>query len=72
MEVINGMRVKPDVREKTAAQTTRQFFARQHQALVSAMKARDGEAAARSMREHLLSVQGRASSGRDDVPDGAD
>jgi DNA-binding GntR family transcriptional regulator len=36
------------------------------------MKARDGEAAARSMREHLLSVQGRASSGRDDVPDGAD
>jgi DNA-binding FadR family transcriptional regulator len=71
MEVINGMRVKPDVREKTAAQTTRQFFARQHQALVSAMKARDGEAAARSMREHLLSVQGRASSGRDDVPDGA-
>jgi DNA-binding FadR family transcriptional regulator len=69
MEVINGMRVKPDVREKTSAQATRQFFARQHQAIVSAMKARDGDAAARSMREHPLSVQGRASAGRDDVVD---
>jgi GntR family transcriptional regulator, transcriptional repressor for pyruvate dehydrogenase complex len=69
MEVINGMRVKPTLREKTAAQTTRQFFAQQHQAIVSAMKARDGEAAARAMREHLSSVQGRASAGRDDAVD---
>jgi DNA-binding FadR family transcriptional regulator len=69
MEVINGMRVKPTLREKTAAQTTRQFFAQQHQAIVSAMKDRDGEAAARAMREHLSSVQGRASAGRDDAVD---
>lgn len=61
MEVINSMRVKPEVREKTAAQETRHYFAQQHQAVVNAMKARDGELAARCMREHLLSVQGRAS-----------
>ncbi|NML31830.1 FadR/GntR family transcriptional regulator [Paraburkholderia antibiotica] len=61
MEVINGMRVKPEVREKTVAQETRQYFARQHQDIVDALKARDGEAAARCMREHLLSVEWRAS-----------
>jgi DNA-binding FadR family transcriptional regulator len=72
MEVINGMRVKPDVREKTTAQATRQFFASQHQAIVSAMKARDGESAARSMREHLLSVQGRTAAGRDEVVESGD
>lgn len=67
MEVINGMRVKPDVREKTSAQETRGFFAQQHQDIVSAMKARDGEAAARCMREHLLSVQWRASARSDEA-----
>ncbi|MFL9868558.1 FCD domain-containing protein [Paraburkholderia fungorum] len=67
MEVINGMRVKPDVREKTSAQETRGFFAQQHQDIVSAMKARDGEAAARCMREHLLSVQWRASAKSDEA-----
>lgn len=67
MEVINGMRVKPDVREKTSAQETRGFFAQQHQDIVSAMKARDGEAAARYMREHLLSVQWRASARSDEA-----
>jgi GntR family transcriptional regulator, transcriptional repressor for pyruvate dehydrogenase complex len=67
MEVINGMRVKPDVREKTSAQETRSYFAAQHQEIVSAMKARDGEAAARCMREHLLSVQWRASAKSDEA-----
>jgi GntR family transcriptional regulator, transcriptional repressor for pyruvate dehydrogenase complex len=67
MEVINGMRVKPDVREKTSAQETRRYFAQQHENIVSAMKARDSELAARSMREHLLSVQWRTSVGRDDA-----
>ncbi|MFM0079155.1 FCD domain-containing protein [Paraburkholderia sediminicola] len=67
MEVINGMRVKPDVREKTSAQETRSYFAQQHQEIVSAMKARDGEAAARCMREHLLSVQWRASAKGDEA-----
>ncbi|OLL31723.1 GntR family transcriptional regulator [Burkholderia sp. SRS-W-2-2016] len=61
MEVINGMRVKPDLREKTVAQDTRQFFAQQHQAIVNALKARDADAAARCVREHLLSVQGYSS-----------
>ncbi|MEA3086299.1 MAG: GntR family transcriptional regulator, transcriptional repressor for pyruvate dehydrogenase complex [Paraburkholderia sp.] len=61
MEVINGMRVKPDVRTKTAAQETRHHFAQQHQAVVNALKSRDGETAARCMREHLLNVQLRAS-----------
>ena len=67
MEVINGMRVKPDVREKTSAQETRSYFAAQHQEIISAMKARDGEAAARCMREHLLSVQWRASAKSDEA-----
>ena len=67
MEVINGMRVKPDVREKTAAQETRRYFAQQHEKIVSAMKARDSELASRTMREHLLSVQWRTSVGRDDA-----
>jgi DNA-binding GntR family transcriptional regulator len=61
------MRVKPDVREKTSAQETRRFFAQQHQDIISAMKARDGEAAARCMREHLLSVQWRVSAGSDEA-----
>ncbi len=69
MEVINAMRVKPDVREKTSTQETRRYFAQQHQNIVSAMKARDGDAAARCMREHLLSVQWRTSAGRDEVAD---
>ena len=70
MEVINGMRVKPDVREKTSAQETRQYFAQQHQDIVNAMKARDGETAARCMREHLLSVQWRTSAKVDRVTAG--
>ena len=72
MEVINGMRVKPDVREKTSAQETRRYFAQQHQEIVSAMKERNGEAAARCMREHLMSVQWRTSSGREDVMERTD
>lgn len=58
MEVINGMRVKPNQREKTVDQGTRHHFAQQHQAIVDAIVARDGETAARRMREHLLNVQG--------------
>jgi len=57
MEVINGMRVKPTQREKTTDQATRRHFAQQHQAIVDAILARDGETAARCMREHLMNVQ---------------
>jgi GntR family transcriptional regulator, transcriptional repressor for pyruvate dehydrogenase complex len=57
MEVINGMRVKPTQREKTTDQSTRRHFAQQHQAIVDAILARDGESAARHMREHLMNVQ---------------
>jgi DNA-binding FadR family transcriptional regulator len=61
MEVINGMRVKPTQREKTTDQATRHHFAQQHQSIVDAILARDGETAARCMREHLLKVQGYGS-----------
>lgn len=61
MEVINGMRVKPTQREKTTDQVTRHHFAQQHQSIVDAILARDGETAARCMREHLLKVQGYGS-----------
>lgn len=61
MEVINGMRVKPTQREKTSDQATRHHFAQQHQSIVDAILARDGETAARCMREHLLNVQGYGS-----------
>ena len=59
LEAINGVRVKPTLREKTVDQETRRHFAEQHQAIVSAMAARDSELAERKMREHLLSVQTR-------------
>lgn len=59
MEVVNGMRTKPNLREKTADQETRRHFARQHQAIVTAMLDRDGAMAASRMREHLLNVQWR-------------
>ncbi|HXZ10147.1 MAG TPA: FCD domain-containing protein [Paraburkholderia sp.] len=59
MEVVNGMRMKPNLREKTSDQTTRRHFAQQHQAIVDAMLKRDGATAAARMREHLLNVQWR-------------
>jgi len=59
MEAINGVRVRPALREKTVDQETRRHFAKQHHAIVSAMSSRDSEAAAQRMREHLLNVQMR-------------
>jgi GntR family transcriptional regulator, transcriptional repressor for pyruvate dehydrogenase complex len=59
MEVVNGMRMKPNLREKTADQDTRRHFAQQHQQIVNAMLARDAETAAARMRDHLLNVQWR-------------
>jgi len=59
MDVVNGMRMKPNLREKTADQDTRRHFAQQHQAIVYAMMERDGETAAARMRDHLLNVQWR-------------
>ncbi|KXU85956.1 GntR family transcriptional regulator [Caballeronia megalochromosomata] len=59
MEVVNGMRMKPNLREKTADQDTRRHFAHQHQAIVHAMAERDGATAAARMRDHLLNVQWR-------------
>jgi len=59
MEVVNGMRMKPNLREKTADQGTRRHFAEQHQTIVEAMMERDGETAAARMRDHLLNVQWR-------------
>jgi DNA-binding FadR family transcriptional regulator len=59
LEAINGVRVKPALREKTVDQETRRHFAEQHQAIVAAMAARDSELAEQRMREHLLSVQMR-------------
>jgi DNA-binding FadR family transcriptional regulator len=59
MEVVNGMRMKPNLREKTADQETRRHFAQQHQHIVNAMIARDSETAAARMRDHLLNVQWR-------------
>jgi DNA-binding FadR family transcriptional regulator len=56
-EVINGMRLEPRQRERTVDQATRQHFAQQHQAIADAILARDGETAARCMREHLMNVQ---------------
>jgi GntR family transcriptional regulator, transcriptional repressor for pyruvate dehydrogenase complex len=57
LEAINGVRVKPALREKTVDQETRKRFAAQHQAIVTAMIARDSELAEQRMREHLSSVQ---------------
>jgi GntR family transcriptional regulator, transcriptional repressor for pyruvate dehydrogenase complex len=59
LEAINGVRVKPGLREKTVDQETRRRFAEQHHAVVTAMTARDSELAEQRMREHLLSVQVR-------------
>jgi GntR family transcriptional regulator, transcriptional repressor for pyruvate dehydrogenase complex len=59
MDVVNGMRMKPNLREKTDDQDTRRHFAQQHQAVVDAMLERDGATAAARMREHLLGVQWR-------------
>ncbi|MDR5813469.1 MULTISPECIES: FCD domain-containing protein [unclassified Caballeronia] len=59
MDVVNSMRMKPNLREKTADQETRRHFALQHQAIVSAMMERDGVTAGSRMREHLLNVQWR-------------
>ncbi|RKR36402.1 FCD domain-containing protein [Paraburkholderia sp. BL17N1] len=51
----------PDATARPAAENPADCHAQQHQAVVNAIKARDGETAARCMREHLLSVQERAS-----------
>jgi DNA-binding FadR family transcriptional regulator len=59
MEAINGVRVKPALREKTADQETRRCSAEQHVVIVQAMLARDGEGAFQAMQHHLLSVQAR-------------
>jgi DNA-binding FadR family transcriptional regulator len=59
MDAVNGMRMKPNLREKTADQDTRRHFAEQHQAVVKAMSMRDGATAAARMRDHLLNVQWR-------------
>jgi len=59
LEAINGVRVKPALREKTVDQKTRDRFAAEHLAVVEAMLSRDGEAAFRAMRNHLLNVQDR-------------
>ncbi|SAK67104.1 GntR family transcriptional regulator [Caballeronia calidae] len=65
MDVVNGMRMKPNAREKTADQDTRRHFAEQHQAVVKAMVERDGTTAASRMRDHLLNVQWRIPSHRE-------
>ena len=65
MEVVNGMRMKPNAREKTADQDTRRHFAEQHQDVVKAMLERDGATAATRMRDHLLNVQWRIPSQRE-------
>ncbi|MGH8779762.1 FadR/GntR family transcriptional regulator [Paraburkholderia sp.] len=59
MEAVNGMRMTPNLRERTTDQETRRHFAQQHQTIVNAMKERDGETAAARMRDHLLNVQWR-------------
>ncbi|AET93567.1 GntR domain-containing protein (plasmid) [Burkholderia sp. YI23] len=65
MDVVNGMRMKPNAREKTADQDTRRHFAMQHQDVVKAMLERDGATAAARMRDHLLNVQWRIPSQRE-------
>ncbi len=57
MEVVNGMRMRSNLREKTADQDTRRHFAHQHQAIVDAMIECDSATVASRMREHLLNVQ---------------
>jgi GntR family transcriptional repressor for pyruvate dehydrogenase complex len=69
MEGVNGMRAKPDLREKTGDQDTRRHFARQHLSVVGAMLERDGEAAAARMKDHLLQVQWRMPVQRSETPD---
>lgn len=59
MEAINGVRVKPALREKTVDQETRRCSAEQHLVIVQAMLARDGDGAFQAMQHHLLSVQAR-------------
>src|SRR6202012_4289129 len=70
LEAINGVRVKPALREKTVDQDTRLRFAEQHQAIVAAMIARDSELAEQRMREHLLSVQLRVAARERGTPHG--
>jgi GntR family transcriptional regulator, transcriptional repressor for pyruvate dehydrogenase complex len=65
MEVVNGMRMKPNAREQTADQDTRRHFAEQHQDVVKAMLERDGATAAARMHDHLLNVQWRIPSYRE-------
>lgn len=65
MDAVNGMRMKPNLREKTTDQETRRHFAEQHQAVVKAMSMRDGATAATRMRDHLLNVQWRMPSHRE-------
>jgi GntR family transcriptional regulator, transcriptional repressor for pyruvate dehydrogenase complex len=57
LEAINGVRIKPSLRRKTADQEARRQFGLQHQAIVDAMVARDSKGAAECMRQHLSRVQ---------------
>jgi GntR family transcriptional regulator, transcriptional repressor for pyruvate dehydrogenase complex len=59
MEAINGVRVRPALRERTVDDRTRQRFAAEHQAIVDRMAARDADSAAEKMREHLANVGAR-------------
>jgi DNA-binding FadR family transcriptional regulator len=59
MEAINGIRVRPTLRERTVDDGTRQRFAAEHKAIVDKMAARDADAAAARMREHLSNVGAR-------------
>jgi len=72
MEAVNGMRAKPNLREKTADQETRRHFAQQHLVVVDAMIERDGETAAARMRDHLLHVQWRMPAHRGETPNKRD
>ncbi|WP_438390405.1 FadR/GntR family transcriptional regulator [Caballeronia sp. DA-9] len=68
MDAVNGIRSKPNLREKTVDQDTRRHFAEQHLSVVEAMVGRDGETAAARMRDHLVKVQWRVPANRSEVP----
>lgn len=59
VEAINGVRVRPVLREKTVDDKTRQRFASEHSGIVDQIIARDPDAAATKMREHLSNVAAR-------------
>jgi GntR family transcriptional repressor for pyruvate dehydrogenase complex len=59
MEAVNGVRVKPSLRERTDDDTERKRFAAEHQSIVDAMRSRESDEAARRMHAHLANVQAR-------------